>query len=618
MSKQPGYLSPAWQTKGQTNAVLTKKRRWHLVLFSIPFTVLTLLVTAFILLPKHPVTPLAYQDGRVTRGTFLGMVQVSGLLQSQVYNLSFQSYGGIIGEIDVHQGEHVKKGQLLARLRTETLQSAVDAAQTAVKATRNNVRAALLHEGATRQAINTYIALAETNSDAAQANQAATSQQTDTSITTARVILASNQRILAALRKAAYAQIRAGKAQMERNLAVCQTLTAASLILTPTPTPSSIRTPMNTQLTAPSAQPSATTTLDGIGADAHAKQVQSTPLDLCQQAAKAQYQQTLANAHLLVVGGEAQVQKDRQAIKLAAANGNVAVTSTNGQVNIARKQITAAKNNPDKASVRSQVIAARGQFEIALAQLRTAKQLLANATLFAPHNGTVTAINGTIGGSPGIVVDIANSAIGSASSGAFIQLVDVNSVGQILLNVNETDILKLDVGQPVQFTLKAYNNRQFTGTISAISPNGISQEDISYPVIVTIDPQSIEGITLLPNMTANATITTVANAHTLLLPASAIQFASSIPTGALIDKQANQVANQQAQDMLVNLEKINPRIITHSPRAAFVIQPSSNSKTYVAHPIVIGLTNGKTYEILQGLNEGETIITGPIYSRTKK
>ncbi|HET7641340.1 MAG TPA: efflux RND transporter periplasmic adaptor subunit, partial [Ktedonobacteraceae bacterium] len=124
------------------------------------------------------------------------------------------------------------------------------------------------------------------------------------------------------------------------------------------------------------------------------------------------------------------------------------------------------------------VIQARDTLKIAQSQLDAAKHNLDAATLRAPHAGVVTAINGTIGGTPGAP---ANGS-GSSSGSFFIQVVDLSTL-QIQANVNESDTANLKVGDTVQFTVNAYGDRQFKGTVSAISPNGVTSSNVvTYPV----------------------------------------------------------------------------------------------------------------------------------------
>jgi multidrug resistance efflux pump len=80
----------------------------------------------------------------------------------------------------------------------------------------------------------------------------------------------------------------------------------------------------------------------------------------------------------------------------------------------------------------------------------------------------VTAINGTVGGTPGLP---ANSTATSTTGSTFIQISDPSSL-QIQAAVNESDTALLKVGDPVQFTVSAYSNRLFTGTVGVITPAG--------------------------------------------------------------------------------------------------------------------------------------------------
>lgn len=249
--------------------------------------------------------------------------------------------------------------------------------------------------------------------------------------------------------------------------------------------------------------------------------------------------------------------------------------------------------------------------KIAQAQLDAAKHNLNNATLKAPHAGVVTAINGTVGGTPGIP---ANAGSGASGGTFFIQIVDLSSL-QIQANVNESDIANLQVGDPVAFTVNAYSGRQFKGTVSAISFNGVLNSDVvTYPVYIDVDMQSVKGAHVLPNMTADATISVVQLHNVLLIPVNAINFAQMASSGnaaggtiQLVSQQEATAAVNQARQMLNDLESHNADIAAHSPILAFVIEDSRDG-TFMAKPVVLGLTDGNFYEVLEGLSAGESFI----------
>jgi len=258
------------------------------------------------------------------------------------------------------------------------------------------------------------------------------------------------------------------------------------------------------------------------------------------------------------------------------------------------------------------VTQAEDTLKIAQAQLAAARHNLDNATLRAPHAGVVTSINGTVGGTPGTPL---NAGSGAAGGNYFIQIVDLSSL-QIVANVNESDTANLKVGDPVLFTVDAYGDRQFKGLVDAISPDGVASSNVvSYPVIIDVDTQSVQGANLLPGMTAAVTITVLQRSNALIIPVSAISFARTVSSGnaaggagQLVSQQAVNTAMSQARQMLADLQSQNAAIAAENPIAAFVLEQSGG--TYIAKPVVLGITDGTSYEVLSGLSLNETILVG--------
>ncbi|MBX5451785.1 MAG: efflux RND transporter periplasmic adaptor subunit [Thermogemmatispora sp.] len=202
-------------------------------------------------------------------------------------------------------------------------------------------------------------------------------------------------------------------------------------------------------------------------------------------------------------------------------------------------------------------------------------------------------------------------AVSSPATTAFIQLVDLSSL-QITANVNEADIGAVNTGQQVHFTVSAYGNRQFSGTIRAISPLGQSVSNVvTYPVTINVDLGSARGAHLLPGMTANLTITTLQHEDVLLVPTDAINFARNAATlserngSPVIDPAQVKTALAQAHQLLQDLHNLPPG---EQPTPGYVLERSG--ERWVVKPVVLGLTDGNTYEVLAGLELGESIVTG--------
>lgn len=249
---------------------------------------------------------------------------------------------------------------------------------------------------------------------------------------------------------------------------------------------------------------------------------------------------------------------------------------------------------------------AENQYASALQQLQTAKDNLAAATLTASHAGVVTAINGSVGGTPG-----GGSGAGSSSSASgFIQIADSSSL-QITTSVNEADISGVAAGQTATFSVAAYPGRVFFGTVQAVSPVGTTTSGVvTYPVTIQVDTSRLQGAHLLTGMTATVTIIRTRQTNVELLPASAITFARAAATASAGGLARAQVfsALAQARQSLASLEQQNPQVAQQNPSAAWVVERSGNQ--WVVKPVVLGLSNGTVYEVLSGLSAGDSVVIG--------
>lgn len=232
----------------------------------------------------------------------------------------------------------------------------------------------------------------------------------------------------------------------------------------------------------------------------------------------------------------------------------------------------------------------------------------ADAVLTAPHAGTITAINGTVGGL---------SSVGNAAT-HFIQMVDSSTL-QILANVNEADISQVAVNESVQFTVTAYGTQQFFGTVSAIAPQGQSTSNVvTYPVTITVDMTRLNTAKLLSGMTANVQIITVTRTNVLLIPVGAVTLAQQAQTLGQVNSTQVSNALSQARQQLASLQSTNNagNLQQDVPDPSFVLEQQNNQLIPV--PVVLGLSDGQVYEVLSGLSEGENILTASTNSNANQ
>jgi HlyD family secretion protein len=339
----------------------------------------------------------------------------------------------------------------------------------------------------------------------------------------------------------------------------------------------------------------------------------------CTNVANQTYNQTVASANQTVSSSEQAVTTAQNALNEASATAGSNATSSQNAINTAKSGILTAQTgaNVNNASAYVQVVADQATLVNDQAILTQAQHNLAFADLKAPHDGVVSVINGTIGGQPGVPINGVSSTTSTTTGSTFMQIVD-NTNLQIEANVNESDMANVQVGEPAAFTVNAYPSRTFTGTVGSISPLGqTSSNVVSYPVYINIPKSEATSANLLPNMTANVTVTVEQQSNVIVIPTSAVNFARNASRGvtlnstpSLVTPQQASQATDQARQMLATLEQQNPSVVNLSPSPAFVIEPLGN--TFVAKPIVTGLSDstGTQYEVLSGLSAGETFITG--------
>lgn len=537
----------------------------HRGITTIGVILLIVLLGALILRATHRGPSVTYQYQQVTQGNLAVTISATGPVQSATYNLIFSGQGGKIDEIDVTAGQKVTKGQVLAKLDKTALQDAVNQAQIAVNNAQASLNAAIASANSSSGSSGASVSAAQTAVADAQTNQVKTKAQGQASIAAAQTALDNAETNLTQVTNVANAQIQSAT----------DTYNATGCNNTP-PTPA----------------PGTNCTV--------AKDTETT---------------TIAQANANIATAQAQVNTAKANLAQAKANAAANNTAAQNQVNSAQSQLNTAEAGVGTSgtSGQSQIIADQNLLNTALAQLAQAQHNLANATLTAPHDGTVTLINGTVGGTPG--VSATGSTAGTTAGGAFIQIVDLSAL-QVQANVNEADTANLQVGDSAAFTVDAYGSQQFPGTVSAIPPIGQTISNVvTYPVTIDVDLNNLKGARLLPGMTANVTINTVQHNNVLLIPVNAVNFARLASTGnstsnipQIISPQAANTALNQARQMLSNLETSNPDLVSEGLLPAFVVEKSGQQ--FVVKPVVLGLTDGTSYEVLQGLSLGETFVVG--------
>ena len=190
---------------------------------------------------------------------------------------------------------------------------------------------------------------------------------------------------------------------------------------------------------------------------------------------------------------------------------------------------------------------------VATAELavKQAQNDLDNAVLRAPFRGTVV----SVGVNPGDQV--------GASTAAF-SLLDPELI-RVDASVDESNVIKLKPGMAVNVSFDALQGRQFAGVVATVTPAGVTQQGVvTFPVTVVFNGQ---GFTIPPGTTATLRVVTESKPNVLVVPSRAVVRQS----------------RQTFVNVLVN-GKPEPRAVR------------------------TGITGDNVTEILEGLEDGETIV----------
>jgi HlyD family secretion protein len=228
--------------------------------------------------------------------------------------------------------------------------------------------------------------------------------------------------------------------------------------------------------------------------------------------------------------------------------------------------------------------------------------VLQKATYAAPFDGVIT--NLPVREGETVVIGIQNS-----PGSTLMTLADM-SVITAEVKVDETDIVNVHLGQPADVTIDAIPKKIFHGTVSEIGDNAIvrstgvatsqqtsaSEEAKDFKVVVTLNDPPKD---LRPGLSTTAKITTASKKNTLSIPIQAL----TVRTQAQLEQEK---ATPGSVHAAAPQKEIASKDKEQEIQGVFVIR---NKKARFI-PVITGIAGTSDIEVMDGLNEGDEIITG--------
>ena len=226
--------------------------------------------------------------------------------------------------------------------------------------------------------------------------------------------------------------------------------------------------------------------------------------------------------------------------------------------------------------------------------LRQAETNLKNSVIRSPVDGVVISRD----------VDVGQTVAASFQTPTLFTIAQDLTKMQIETSVDEADISKARLGQTAAFTVDAYAERRFTGTVSQIRNAPITvQNVVTYIVVITVDNKDL---LLKPGMTANVSIETGRSKEALKAPSAALRFKPRS------DKDVKKDGDKAAEKGKGSGKKGG----NGPPRQQVYILKDGKP-----HPVPVktGLSDARSIEITEGeLKEGDEVIVEQIDNSKKK
>lgn len=152
---------------------------------------------------------------------------------------------------------------------------------------------------------------------------------------------------------------------------------------------------------------------------------------------------------------------------------------------------------------------------------------------------------------------------------------------RVIADIDEADIGGVAEGQRVSFTVDAYPDDVFNGSVTQVRQEATTESNVvTYEVVISAPNDDLK---LKPGLTANVTIYTTEKPNVLAVPTKALKFA---PSEVML-----------AEDESIEDCKGETKVW------------KQEGKVFKAYPVQIGVSNGTLTEIISGLKAGDRIIT---------
>jgi len=255
---------------------------------------------------------------------------------------------------------------------------------------------------------------------------------------------------------------------------------------------------------------------------------------------------------------------------------------------VSRQQIDDTQTTLEVA--RATLESAEHGVDQAQAALAEAEDQLSKTVFTAPIDGKITRLNVEEGET--VIIGTMNN------PGSLVLTISDLSVIEVVVQVDETDVSLISMGDSASIHIDAFPDQTFVGRVTEIGNSAINppsqqqngqQAAIDFEVVLTLEHTDAP---LRPDLSATADIVVETRSQALGVPIIAM---------TVREDSTSMVTEGDERGQPKEMEGV---FIVHADRVAFT-------------PVEIGIAGQEYFEVLSGLSEGDTVVAGP-YQRIRQ
>jgi HlyD family secretion protein len=244
------------------------------------------------------------------------------------------------------------------------------------------------------------------------------------------------------------------------------------------------------------------------------------------------------------------------------------------------------------------------QMENARANLTRALEDLAKCTFFSPLSGTISKLNSQLG----------ERVVGTAMyQGTEVMTIADLSNMEARVDIGEVDIVLIKTGQKARLEVDAFRDKKFTGVVSEIANTaksfgmGTQQDATKFEVRIRVSAKE----SFRPGMSVTAEVETRYRTNVITVPTQSV-------TTRMPDEKAGKKTAGKADSSATNVASASAANATNAatgrkanepPKPIEVVFLVRDGKSTLA-PVKRGISDDSYVEILEGLEEGQEVVSG--------